>query len=134
MYEQVFWNLRKATEAAIQAQQEMFSTWANSWAGRPDQVQAFQKKWVDSFGELLKKQQETLEAQFQSGLKMIVDAFAVPTAKNPEELRDKLLEDWKKNFETYQQMAKAQMQAFQAAQAKWTDQAAKPMTPWDWWL
>jgi hypothetical protein len=29
-------------------------------------------------------------------------------------------------------MAKAQMQAFRAAQAKWTDQATKPMTPWDW--
>ena len=134
MYEQVFGNLRKATEAAIQAQQEMFWTWANYWAGRPDQVQAFQKKWADTFGELLMKQQEALEAQFNSGLKMIEDAFAVPTARNPEELRGKLIEDWKKNFENHRQMAEAQMQDFRAALAKWADQAAKPKTPWDWWL
>jgi hypothetical protein len=134
MYEQVFGNLRKATEAAIQAQQEMFWTCANYWAGRPDQVQTIQKKWADTFGELLKKQQETLEAQFSAGLKMIEDAFDVPTAKNPEELRGKLIENWKKSFESHRQMAEAQMHDFQAAVAKLTAQAAKPTTPWDWWL
>ncbi len=133
MYEQLLGNFRKATETAIQAQQDMFWTWAKYWSGKPDQAQAFQKKWVDTFGELLKKQQETLEAQYNSGLKIIEDAFAVPTAENSEELRGKLIENWKKSFESQRQMAEAQLRAFQAALTQWTDQAAKPMT-WDWWL
>ncbi len=133
MYEQMLGSLRKATEVAIQAQQDMFWTWAKYCSGKPDQAQAFQKKWVDTFGELLKKQQETLEAQYISGLKTIEDAFAVPTAENSEEVRGKLIEDWKQNFAIHRQMAEAQMRAFQAAMTQWTDQGAKPMT-WDWWL
>src|SRR5512135_956746 len=135
MYDQVFGNLRKATEAAIQAQQEMFRTWTNYWAGKPDQVQAVQQKWVDTFGDLIKKQQDALEAQYKSGLKMIEDAFTLPTAKDPEALRRKLIEDWEKDFESHQRIAEEKMQAFHAALAKWTERAAvKPMTPWDWWL
>ena len=133
MYEQLLGNLRKTTEMAIQAQQDMFWTWAKFWSGKPDQAQAFQKKWVDTFGELLKKQQETLETQYQSGLKVIEDAFALPTAENSEEIRIKLIEDWTKNFAIHRQMAEAQMRAFQASLAQLTDHAAKPMT-WDWWL
>ncbi len=133
MYEKSFEDLRKATDAAIQVQQEMFWSWANFWAGKPDEVKALQKNWVETYGELLKKQQETLEAQFKSGLKMIKDAFPVSTTASTEEVRGKLIEDWKKNFESHRQMVEAQMHSLQTAVAQWTDQATKPMTM-DWWL
>jgi len=131
MYGQIFENLRKATESAIRAQQEMFQTWANFWTGGPAQLQAVQKKWADTFGELLKKQQEALEAQFNAGLKMIEEACAVSTAK-PEEIRGKLIENWKRTFEGQRQMMEAQMQAFQAALAQWAPEAAKRRMPQDW--
>jgi len=125
MYDQVLEKLRKATELALQVQQDMFQTWANYWAGRPAQVQALQKKWADLFSDLLKKQQETLEAQVKVGLKIIEEAFAMPTGKDTEELRGRLSEDWKKSVESLRQLAEAQLQAFQAAVTKQAELATK---------
>jgi hypothetical protein len=132
MYEHVFDNMRRATETALQVQQEMFRTWLNYWPGAasatvwPIQIQAFQKKWADTFGDVLKKQQEALETQFKAGLKMIEESVGVTTARDPEDLRAKLSEYWKKSFEGLRQIGEAQMQAFQSAVAKWADLAAKP--------
>ena len=71
MYDVVFENLRKSTESAIQVQQEMFRTWGNFWGGGPARSSPFKKKWADTFGDLLRKQKETLEAQYNGGLKII---------------------------------------------------------------
>jgi hypothetical protein len=129
MYGQVFENLSKATETMIQTQQELFRTCTHYLQGvmpaqQPwvAQVQAIQKKLVDSFGELLKKQQSAVEIQFRAGQEVIDNAFRIPAAKTPEELRakleefrGKLIEYWKKSFECLNMTAEAQMQAFQAA-------------------
>ena len=64
---------------------------------------------------------------------MIKDAFPDSTTAGTEEVRGKLVEDWKKNFESHRQMMEAQMHSLQAAVAQWTDQATKSMTM-DWWL
>ncbi len=133
MYDVVFENLRKSTESAIQVQQEMFRTWGNFWGGRPAQVQSIQKKWADTFGDLLRTQKETLEAQYNGGLKIIEQALTVHTTKELEELRAKLIGEWKKNLEVQRQVAEAQMQAVLTAQAKWVKDASE-VTTWDWWL
>jgi len=133
MYDLVLESLRKSTESAIQVQQEMFRTWGNFLGAGPAHVQSIQKKWADTFGDLLKKQKETLEAQYNAGLKIIEQSLTVHTAKELEELRAELIGDWKKNLEVQRQVAEAQMQALLAAQVKWVEDGSKVMT-WDWWL
>src|SRR5437667_392611 len=71
MYEKVFENLRKATEASVQAQQEIFQQWVSLWRGVPStayasggKIQEVQEKWNQTVTEQVKKQRESLEAQF----------------------------------------------------------------------
>lgn len=132
MYDQVLENLNKATESAIQIQQEMFRNWTNFWPTAPtspsnwtDQIKGFQKKWAETYTDLMKKQRQMLETQFNGGLKGIEEAFKMTSARNPEELRTKMIEYWQKSFECLRQLAESQMQAFQSALAKWTELAAK---------
>src|SRR5262249_36092870 len=103
MFEPVFESLKKATDATIQAQQEMFRKWVTLWPGLPltpppwgEQVQQFQKKWTEFVNEVVKRQCEALEAQFKTGLKNLEDAFRLAEVKSPEELRAKTLELWHK--------------------------------------
>lgn len=133
MYAQVFDNLYKATESAIQVQQELFRTLANYrplgrgpervWAAR---AQAFQKKWVDTVGELLKKQQGSLETQMKAGQKLIEEAFDVTAAKDADEFRAKLIAYWQKSFDCLRQTAEAQLQTVQATVSKVAELAAEP--------
>lgn len=102
MAEQVFENIRKATESAIQSQQEMLRKWAGFWTGLPasqggsvvEQVQAIQKKWAEALAELFQKQRETLQAQFNAGLKSVEDASRVLQAKDAEQFRAKAVNYW----------------------------------------
>jgi hypothetical protein len=132
MYEKVFENLRKATEATVQAQQEMFRKWVGLWPGVPaspyawgEQFQKIQKKWNQTVAELVKKQRESLEAQFSAGLKNIEESFRLAEAKDPEEFRAKTLELWSKSFDYLRQTAEAQLREFQAAIEKWTEIVTK---------
>jgi hypothetical protein len=128
----VFENLQKAAEATIQAQQEMFRKWVNLSTGLPpappawgEQGQKFQKKWNDTVAELVKKQRETLEAQFSAGLRNIEESFRLAEASDPEEFRAKMLELWSKSFDYLRQMAEAQLRQFQTAMEKWTEIVTK---------
>jgi hypothetical protein len=135
MFEPVFENLRKATEAGIQIQQEMFKKWVSLWPGVPgmpfvptagaEPFLKIQKKWTEFVGEVVKKQRETLEAQFSAGLRNIEAAFHLAEAKDPEELRAKTVELWQKSFECLRQLYDAQVRDFQAAVAKWTELVMK---------
>ena len=116
MFDQVFDNLRKATEASVQLQQDLFKRWISLWPGVPaspapagEQVLQFQRKWGEIVGELVGKQRESLEAQFSAGLRNIEEAFRVAEAKDPEELRNKTVELWKKIFDSLRQASEAQL-------------------------
>jgi len=132
MFEQVFESLRTATTTSIQMQQEMFNKWASFWpgvasfaAGGTDQVQKAKKKWVELTTDMVKKQRETLEAQFNAGLKHIEESFRLAKAKDPEELRAKTVELWQKSVECMRQMYEAQLRDFQGAVVKWTELMTK---------
>jgi hypothetical protein len=127
MFEQVFDNLKKATEASLKMQQEVYEKWVNLWPGlKPPQgtlaepVQRAQKQWAEFYEDVLKKQRETLEAQFKAGLRYIEDAFRLAEAKDPEELRTRTTELWQKVFETLRQTSEAQLRDLQAFAARWT--------------
>jgi hypothetical protein len=126
MAEQVLESVRKATEAAIQAQQEMFRKWAGYWTGLPaspavgEQTQAVQKKWAEALAELFKKQRELMEAQFNAGLQMVEGALRVTEARDPEQFRARAVEYWEKSFESVRQLAEANLREFQAAVVQWS--------------
>jgi hypothetical protein len=130
MFDKVFENFRKATEATVHLQQEMFKTWLNLWPGVPEssptfeeQVQQFQKKWAEIVGDLLKKQRELTGAHFKAGLQNIEKAFQIRDAKSPEELRAKSIELWKKCFDDLRQVFETQLHGFEAAIEKWAELA-----------
>ncbi len=132
MFESVFDSLKKVTETTLRMQQEMYEKWVSLWPGvRPAQAvfaepaQKFQKKWAEFYEETLKKQRETLEAQFKAGLKNIEAAFRVAEAKDPEELRAKTTELWQKVFETLRQSSEAQLRDLQTFAGHWTELVTK---------
>jgi hypothetical protein len=132
MFNQVYENLRRATEATVQMQQEMFKTWINLWPGvhapsteAADAVHEFQRKWANALGELLKRQREVTVAHFKAGLQNIERAFQMGAAKTPEELRAKSLELWQKCFEDLRLVYEAQLRGFEMAVEKWADLTAK---------
>jgi hypothetical protein len=135
MFEKVFENLRKATDETVQAQQEMFRKWISLSAGATpapsawEQGQKFQKKWKASVAELVKKQRETLEAQFSAGLRNIEESFRLAGVKDPEEFRVKMLELWSKSFDYLRHTAESQLRQFQIAMEKWTEIVSKNEAP-----
>jgi hypothetical protein len=132
MFEPVFENLRKATETAIHTQQDLFKKWAALWPGvavpQPawgEPVQKFQKKWAEAVTEALGRQRETLEAQFNSGLKGLEAAFAVAGAKDPEEFKARTVELWQKSFDCLRQAFEAQAREFQVSVGRWAELMTK---------
>jgi hypothetical protein len=125
MFEHVFDSLRTATEANVQMQQELFKKWMGMFPVVPaaggEPFPKLQKKWVEFVAGMVKKQRETMEAQFGAGLKHIEEAFRPAEIKEPEELRTKTIELWQKTFEYIRQAYEAQMRDFQAAVVKWTE-------------
>ena len=132
MFEKVYENLRKATEANIHMQQELFDKWMGFWAGvqslppgKTEPLPKVQKKFADFVGEVVKKQNETWMAQFNAGLKNIEAAFHLPEAKDPEELRAKTIELWQKSFNCLRETYEAQVRDFQATVTKWMELITK---------
>jgi len=132
MFEPVFESFKKVTETTLKMQQEMYEKWVSLWPGmKPTQgalaepVQKFQKKWAEFYEEMLKRQRETLETQFKTGLKNIEEAFRLAEAKNPDELRTKTTELWQKVFETLRHSYESQLREFQNIAARWTELLTK---------
>jgi len=128
MFDQVFENLRQATESTVQMQQELFKKWVALWPGTPPtppawepQFHQFQKKWAEVINDLLKRRYEAAEVQFKAGVENIEKTFKVGEAKSAEELRVKFLELWKKCFESFHQVYAAQLRDFQVAMEKWAE-------------
>jgi hypothetical protein len=111
----------------------MFRAWTGYWGGALSsqqpvaaRIQPFQKKWADTMADLIKKQQGSLEAQFQAGLKVIEGAFGITGAKNPEEVRTKVIDCWKAGFDCLRRTVEMQLEGFQAIVAKGAELAANP--------
>jgi len=131
MFNQIYENFRRATEATVQLQQEMFKTWINLWPGNPDsspgwgeQMQQFQKKWTELVGDMLKRQREVSGVQFKAGMQNINQAFKAGEARTPEELRAKSVELWQKCFDDLRQVYETQLHGFETAMEKWVEMTA----------
>jgi hypothetical protein len=130
MFEPVFESLRKATDATVQMQQELFNKWARLFPALPMVPAAyepvkFQKRCLEVITELTNKQRESLEAQFNAGVRTVEEAFRLCEAKDPEELRAKTVELWQKTFDSLRQVYDAQAKDFQTAVVKWGELVTK---------
>jgi hypothetical protein len=135
MFDQIFDCMRRATEINVQMQQELFKRWTALWPGVPavpgvpggpapswvEQIQRFQKKWTDAVTEVLKRQRETAQEQFSTGLKHIEQVFAMAEVKDIETLRARTLELWQRTFALIQQAGESQVRDFQAAASRFAE-------------
>jgi hypothetical protein len=140
MYDQLLDTSRKAAEATVQIQQELFRQWALQWArpvgfpdptvalsGMADRARALQQQWADTVIRALEQHRETLDDQYKAGIRTIEDAFRVGQARDPEQFRQFLEELWKHSFEALKSVTEAQMGRFQAALHDWSEAVAKGM-------
>jgi hypothetical protein len=134
MFDQVLDNFRKASESALQMQQELYKQWVSQWpttpftppAGGPtEQVQTLQKRWLESVSELMNKHRESLDTQYKSGIRAIEEAFRITEAKDPAEYRRMAEELWRKGFDNLKSSTEAQVRDYQAAVEKWFELMAK---------
>lgn len=131
MLEQVVDNLKKATETTLNVQKEMFEKWVALWPGTPavgnklpEQAQQAQKRWVEFVSDLVQKQKEVLEKQFQAGIKNL-ENFKLTEVKGPEQFQAQTMELWKKSFDCLRQAYEAQMGVVLAAAGKWSEMLLK---------
>lgn len=135
MYEQVYENLRKATESSIQMQQEMFQKWTSLFPGQTqpmaaaatamDEAARLRSKWEEAVTEMLKRQRDTVDAQYRAGLKTLEEMFQVGQAKSPQEIQQRVLELYRTSFESLRQLSESQMKDFKAAVERWTEMMTK---------
>jgi hypothetical protein len=132
MFDQVLESLRKATEAGVQVQQEMFRKWVSLWPGVPasaplwgEQVQRFQQQWAGIVNDMIRRQREGIEASFKSGMENIAKAFQLGEVKSVEEMRARTVELWQKCFDSLRQAYEVPLREFQAATEKWLQLVAK---------
>lgn len=133
MFNNVLENIRKATEANVQMQQEMFKKWVGLWPGMnlpsplgEAQIKTFQEKWAETVKDLLARQRSAAEVQFKAGLENIEKAFRLGEAKSAEELQTRTMDLWRKCFQTIQEAYEHQIRDCQSALEKWLQMLAKP--------
>jgi hypothetical protein len=121
MFSQVVENFRKATDATFQVQQEMFNACTGFYPVAPplaaawrEPIQKAQKQWAEVIGDLIKRQHELLQVQFGAGLQSAEDVFKLAQAKDPEDLRARVVDFWQKTYERIRQVYEAQVRDFQA--------------------
>jgi len=132
MFEQLFENVRRAAEFNIQMQQEACKKWFGMPAacnGASEKVVAVKKEFAELACDLVKKQREALEAQFSAGLGVVEEAFHLTEAKNPEELRARTVELWRKAFDSQRELYEGQLRAFQPVVVRWIDLVMKGFAP-----
>jgi hypothetical protein len=129
MFEQIFDSVRKASESSVQLQQEMMKQWTQHWMAMPAQAtggttdwgRGFQKRWAELSLEILKRQRESLDAAYASGIQLIEQSFRVSEAKSAEDYRQTIEDLWRKMFESFKDRSESQFRDFQ----KWSEKSAE---------
>jgi len=129
MFEQIFDSVRKASETSAQLQQEMLKQWTQTWmsvptqpgGGIPEWGKGFQRRWAEMALEFLRKQRESMDAAYASGIQIIEQTFRVTEATNPDDYRKTIEDLWRKVFESFKDRSETQFRDFQ----KWSEKSAE---------
>jgi len=133
MFEQLFDNLRKTTEATVQVQQEMFKNWAclcqvvAPTTPYLDDPRTFQKRCGEVVSEQIKKQYKLAEVQCSAGLQYLDEVIHLAEAKNAEDLQAKAAKLYQLAFAWQRVTWETLLRDFQAAVAKWTELVTRPV-------
>ena len=132
VYEEVFQNMRKAAEANLKMQQDMFHQWTTLWPGFPspqsmwlDKVRDFQRRWGTTMSDLARKHRDTLDRQYQAALESLEEALRVSESSTPEEFRQRTEQLYRKTLDCMREVSEAQMKEFQEAMSKWSELLTK---------
>lgn len=132
VFEEVFQNVRKAAEANLKMQQEIYSQWASLWPGMPtpqtawlNHMQGFRKQWVETVSSLAHKHRDVIERQYQAAVESLDAALSISDASTPEEFRRKSEQLCRKTLDCMKEMTESQVREFQEAITNWTDLFAK---------
>ncbi len=132
VYDDVFKNFRMAAESSLKMQQEMLRQWGVMWPGFPtpqaawmEKVRDFQHQWVATVSDLARKHRDALDRQYQAGLESLEEALRMTESSNPEELRARTEQLFRKTFECMREISETQMNEFQEAVNKWSELTTK---------
>ncbi|REJ88491.1 MAG: hypothetical protein DWQ34_21960 [Planctomycetota bacterium] len=132
VYDEVLDNMRKAAEANLKMQQDVFQQWTRMWPGFPspqtmmlDKMRDFQKQWANTVSDLARKHRDTFDRQYQAALESLDEALRVTESTNPEEFRKRTEQLCRKTLDCLREVSEAQMKEFQDAMNQWSELAAK---------
>lgn len=127
VFEDVFQNVRKATEATLKLQQEALQQWTSLCPGAPtsqpawvDKVQKFQKQWSDTVSSLAAKHRDVLDQQYKAGVESLDAALKVTESTNLEEYRRRSEQFCRKALDCMKEISETQVREFQDSAAQWT--------------
>ena len=132
MLNQLFEDFSKASESALQMQQEMLRVWTQQWQSVPqsagisaETARALEKRWIELAIEMFNKHKETLESTYASGIQVIEQTFRLSEAKSSEDYRRMLEDLWRQLFKTSMDRSEAQLQDFRRWAEKSFEMAEK---------
>jgi len=132
VFDDVFQNFRKAAEANLKMQQEMFHQWTHLWPGLPspqavwiDKIRDFQKQWTGIVSDLARRHRDTLDRQYQTALESLDEALRFTEASNPDEFRSRSEQFFRKTLDCLREISETQMKEFQDAVSKWGELLTK---------
>ncbi|MEZ6070775.1 MAG: hypothetical protein R3C10_11005 [Pirellulales bacterium] len=132
--EQVFHNIRQATDANLKLQQEVVRQWSallpisvpqSAWT---ETVRKFQSEWAATVSELAHKHREVIDQQFKAAIESLDAALKVSESTTPEEYRRRAEKLCRKTIDCMREFSEAQIREFQEAVTKWTEVATKAGT------
>jgi hypothetical protein len=125
-FDEAFEGFQKAAESTLHFQRQLFRQWVRLWPGMPkpsaewaERVQQFHKEWTQTATELARKYQQSWDAQYKTGIRLLTEAFKTAECSSPEQLREKTEELWRQAFDCFKKLAQAQARDFQDASEKW---------------
>jgi hypothetical protein len=135
VFEEVFQNIRKAAEANLKMQQEVFSQWSSLWPGIPTpqtawvgQMQNFRKQSVGLIGDLVRKHRDVFDRQYKAAVESLDAALSISDASTPEEVRRRSEQLCRKTLDCAREVTELQVREFRDAISKWMELFSKAGT------
>jgi hypothetical protein len=134
LFEETFGSMRKATESALQLQQQMYGQWATMWPGLAQSntdwsanLKKLQKDWAAMVTEMMRKHRTILDQQYRAGIESFEEGFRLASAKDPAEFRDRCEALCRSALDLVKESSETQVRQFQEAMNKWVELCqAKP--------
>ena len=122
MFDLLFESFRKASESSMQVPMDVIKNLTQqlpsaSGAGM-EWSKTFQKRWAEFTLESLKKQRESLDSTFRTGIQLIEQALRVSEVKSSADYQKIVEELWQKLLDVFKEQFESQVRDLQTWAAK----------------